>query len=256
MSKKKFVAYYRVSTDKQGKSGLGLEAQEKAVKKYLKTYWPPHESFTEVESGKNNKRPELHKALKLCKKLKATLIVAKLDRLSRDLHFITSLDKAKIKFVCCDMPEANNLTINLMGVLAQWEREQISKRTKDALQALKARGKKLGANNPKTRKGLEKIWKVARDKKKIEAKEKRALRFKKTQESNKKKRDKKKKVSNYQTYLKESSEVRMIKAQHNLGNSPYKIAEVLNKNNQTTRFGNKWTHMQVYRILKALKLKD
>ena len=94
------------------------------------------------------------------KPYEAVLIVAKLDRLSRDLHFITSLSKAKIEFICCDMPEATPLTINLMGTLAQWEREQISIRTKQALSQLKKQGVKLGSQNPKTRAGLERRWKV------------------------------------------------------------------------------------------------
>ena len=105
MKNLKYIAYYRVSTDKQGASGLGLEAQKTAVRNYLKDKYPPDYQFTEVESGKSSDRPELQKALELCKKEKAVLIVAKLDRLSRDLHFITSLSKAKIKFICCDMPE-------------------------------------------------------------------------------------------------------------------------------------------------------
>ena len=149
---------YRVSTDKQGVSGLGLNSQKDAVKKYLKDKYPPEFQFTEVESGKNSDRPELQKALELCKKEGAILIVAKLDRLSRDLHFITSLSKAKIKFICCDMPEATPLTINIMGTLAQWEREQISIRTKQALAQLKKQGVKFGYHDPRTRKGLEKRW--------------------------------------------------------------------------------------------------
>ena len=153
-----YIAYYRVSTDRQGKSGLGLEAQRTAVKDYLKGNLL-FRQFTEVESGKRDHRPELDKALDLCKKHKATLVVAKLDRLSRDLHFITSLGKAKIDFGICDMPEATPLTINIMGSIAQWEREAISKRTSQALQELKKKGVKLGYNNPRVKKGLKKYWK-------------------------------------------------------------------------------------------------
>ena len=184
MEKIKYVAYYRVSTDKQGASGLGLEAQKDAVKKYLKDKYPPEFQFTEIESGKNSDRPELKKALELCKKEKAVLIVAKLDRLSRDLHFITSLSKAKIKFICCDMPEATPLTINIMGTLAQWEREQISNRTKQALAQLKKQGMKFGYNHPKTRAGLERRWKLlkknkAKAPKKIKQKKELIIRTKK-----------------------------------------------------------------------------
>ena len=160
MKKQKYITYYRVSTEKQGVSRLGLASQKDAVKNHLKNKYPPDFHFKEIESGKTSDRPELQKALELCKKEKAVLIVAKLDRLSRDLHFITSLSKAKIKFICCDMPEATPLTINLMGALAQWEREQISNRTKQALTQLKKKGKKLGSHNPKTKAGLKKYWKT------------------------------------------------------------------------------------------------
>lgn len=148
----KFVTYYRVSTDKQGKSKLGLEAQQATILQYLNG--GSHEvlgEFIEVETGKGSnalsKRPELSKAIELCKKTKAKLLISKLDRLSRNVHFITSLMEAKVKFVCADMPEANELTIHLLSAVAQYERELISKRTKDALQALKARGVKLGNPN-------------------------------------------------------------------------------------------------------------
>ena len=158
-SDRTYVAYYRVSTDKQGIRGLGIKAQKTAVKTYLKDKYPPDFEFTEVESGKKSKRPELEKALALCKKEKGILIVAKLDRLSRDLHFITSIDKAKIDFLCCDMPQADKFTINIMGTMAQWEREQISKRTRSALAELKRKGKKLGWHNPKIKKALKAYWK-------------------------------------------------------------------------------------------------
>lgn len=153
--KEQYVAYYRVSTQKQS---IGLDAQRTMVENHLKDIVPMAE-FQEKESGKCDKnRPELQKAMKLCKKEGATLIIATLSRLSRDLHFITSLSKAKIRFVCCDMPGANSLTINLMGALAQFEREQISDRTKRALAEVKKGGKKLGIHNPKIKAGLEKYW--------------------------------------------------------------------------------------------------
>ena len=154
MNIKQYVAYYRVSTSRQT---IGLQTQETMVKAYLKDQWTPIKSFTEKESGKCDKnRPQLQLALEYCQQHKATLIVATLSRLSRDLHFITSLSKAKIDFVCCDMPDATPLTINLMGAIAQYERETISKRTKRALAELKSRGVELGANNPKVRAGLKK----------------------------------------------------------------------------------------------------
>ena len=146
MSQGSIVTYLRVSTARQGKSGLGLEAQQKAVADYLSTgQWNLLEEFVEVESGKNSKRPKLLEAIELCKASGAKLLVAKLDRLARDAHFLLSLKKAGIDFVCADMPEANRLTIGIMALVAEQEREAISKRTKEALAAAKARGVQLGA---------------------------------------------------------------------------------------------------------------
>jgi DNA invertase Pin-like site-specific DNA recombinase len=144
----KFVAYFRVSTDKQGKSGLGLQAQRKAVHDYLNGgTWSLIGEFTEIESGKRNERPELLKALTACKRNKAKLVIAKLDRLSRNLAFIATLMDSGVEFVAVDNPHANKLTIHILAAVAQHEREMIAQRTKDALQAAKARGVVLG--NPK-----------------------------------------------------------------------------------------------------------
>ena len=144
----KYIAYYRVSTAKQGQSGLGLEAQQASVSDYLSTAnGELIAEFTEVHSGKDNHRPELDKALRKCRLTGATLLIAKLDRLSRNAAFLMNLQKSAINFVAVDMPEANNLTIGLMACLADYESEMISKRTKEALKAAKARGVKLG--NPK-----------------------------------------------------------------------------------------------------------
>jgi DNA invertase Pin-like site-specific DNA recombinase len=144
----KFVAYFRVSTDKQGKSGLGLEAQREAVLTYLDGgRWSLVQEFVEVESGKRNDRPELAAALAACKKHKAKLIIAKLDRLSRNLAFIATLMDSGVEFIAVDNPHANKLTIHILAAVAQHEREIISARTSAALKAAKARGKRLG--NPK-----------------------------------------------------------------------------------------------------------
>jgi DNA invertase Pin-like site-specific DNA recombinase len=143
----KWVAYYRVSTAKQGKSGLGLDAQRKAVRDYLNggNWQPLAAEYTEVESGKRTvNRPQLAAALAACKKLKAKLIVAKLDRLSRNLAFTAALMESGIEFVACDMPIANKLTIHILAAVAQHERELISQRTKAALAEAKKRGTKLG----------------------------------------------------------------------------------------------------------------
>jgi len=141
----RFVAYYRVSTDKQGESGLGLDAQRQAVMNYLNGGpWKLVAEHTEVESGKRNARPELQKALAACRRHKAKLCIAKLDRLSRNLAFIATLMDSGVEFVATDNPHANKLTIHILAAVAEHEREAISERTKAALAAAKARGKKLG----------------------------------------------------------------------------------------------------------------
>ena len=142
-----FVAYYRVSTDRQGRSGLGLEAQQTAIRNFLNGGdWVLAGEFTEVESGKKNDRPELAQALALCKRKKAKLVIAKLDRLSRNLAFIATLMDSGVEFVAVDNPHANKLTLHILAAVAQHEREMIADRTKIALQAAKARGVQLGAN--------------------------------------------------------------------------------------------------------------
>ena len=144
----KFVTYYRVSTTRQGKSGLGLEAQEHETNQYItRVGGGIVESYTDVESGKKNNRPELEKALRKCRLTGAVLVIAKLDRLARNARFLLELQDSSIKFVCCDMPEANDLTVGIMACLAQYESKLISERTKAALQAAKARGVKLGNKN-------------------------------------------------------------------------------------------------------------
>ena len=145
MAHARYVAYYRVSTARQGASGLGLEAQQAAVRGYLVNgRGELTEELTEVESGQNNDRPQLECALRLCRLTGATLIIAKLDRLSRDAHFLLGLQKGSVPFVAADMPEANELTVSIMAVVAQAERKAISRRTKEALAMAKARGVKLG----------------------------------------------------------------------------------------------------------------
>ena len=151
MSPKKvarFIAYYRVSTDRQGKSGLGLEAQRKAILDYLDGgAWDLSAEFVEVESGKHSDRPKLVEALDACRRLKAKLVIAKLDRLSRNLAFVATLMESGVEFVAVDNPHANKLTVHILAAVAQHEREMISERTKAALRAAKARGTQLG--NPR-----------------------------------------------------------------------------------------------------------
>ncbi len=140
----RYVAYYRVSTAKQGASGLGLEAQQAAVLAHCQS--APLAAFTEVESGKRADRPQLAAALALAKKEKATLVIAKLDRLARDVHFISGLLKSNVEIVACDLPHANRFTLHIMSAVAEQEAEAISARTKAALAAAKARGVKLGTH--------------------------------------------------------------------------------------------------------------
>jgi DNA invertase Pin-like site-specific DNA recombinase len=136
----KFVAYYRVSTARQGASGLGLEAQQDAVRTYLNGgTWKLIAEFTEVESGKHSDRPVLAQAMERCRLTGATLLIAKLDRLSRNVHFLSGLMEQGVEFVACDLPKANNLTVHIMSAMAQYEREAISARTKVALGTIKSK---------------------------------------------------------------------------------------------------------------------
>ncbi|KMO20362.1 recombinase family protein [Methylobacterium indicum] len=145
MAEGRFVSYLRVSTAKQGASGLGLEAQRKAVTDFLNGgRWTLVTEVVEVESGKRADRPKLAEALRLCRLHGATLVIAKLDRLSRDAHFLLGLQRAGVRFVAADMPEANEMVVGIMAVVAQAERKMISARTKAALAAAKERGVKLG----------------------------------------------------------------------------------------------------------------
>ncbi len=141
----RYIAYYRVSTSRQGASGLGLAAQRQTVESYIN-----HKGgqllgeFTEVESGRKADRVELAAAFKACRLHQATLVIAKLDRLARNASFLMNLQEAGAEFVCCDMPDANRLTIGILALVAEQEAKAISTRTKEALAAAKARGVKLG----------------------------------------------------------------------------------------------------------------
>ncbi len=151
MQERHFIAYYRVSTIKQGQSGLGLEAQQAAVAAYLRGGTSSLiGEFTETETGKGanalDTRPQLRTALEACRKHRATLLIAKLDRLARNVHFVTGLLETGCEFVAADMPQANKVMIQMHAVMSEWERDQISARTKAALAAAKARGVVLGAS--------------------------------------------------------------------------------------------------------------
>lgn len=145
MMQEAFVSYLRVSTERQGRSGLGLEGQRQAVASFLAGQrWRHVGEVVEIESGARDGRPRLAEALALCRLHGATLVIAKLDRLSRDAAFLLNLQKAGVRFVAADMPEANELVVGIMAVVAQAERHMISTRTKAALAAAKARGVRLG----------------------------------------------------------------------------------------------------------------
>jgi DNA invertase Pin-like site-specific DNA recombinase len=211
----KFVAYYRVSTDRQGKSGLGLEAQREAVMQYLNGGpWTLVGEFTEVESGKRADRPELEKALAACKKQKARLVIAKLDRLSRNLAFIAALMESGVEFVAVDNPHMNKLTIHILAAVAEHEREMISERTKAALAAAKRRGTRLG--NPNLPQAA---------KRGVAALKANARQF----------------AANVRPIIEEI--MRAGATSHN------QIAAKLNERNVKTARGGRWTHVQVGAIL-------
>jgi DNA invertase Pin-like site-specific DNA recombinase len=148
MAEGKWVSYLRVSTGRQGRSGLGLESQRKAVEDFLNGgSWELAKEFVEVESGKNSDRPVLADAIKACRLYGAKLVIAKLDRLSRNAHFLLGLKEAGVDFVCADMPSANRLTVGIMAMVAEEEGRMISARTKAALAAAKRRGVQLGGYN-------------------------------------------------------------------------------------------------------------
>lgn len=152
MAQGAFVSYYRVSTVRQGQSGLGLEAQREAVRRYLNGgNWKLVGEFTEVESGRKSDRdrPQLAAALDLCRREKATLVIAKLDRLSRDVQFLFALRNGNVEVRAVDMPTATTLEFGIRAVFAQHEREEISRRTKAALAQAKARGVRLGVAGPR-----------------------------------------------------------------------------------------------------------
>lgn len=156
----KYISYLRVSTQRQGVSGLGLEAQRSAVENYLSGgKWTLVQEVVEVESGKRNDRPELAKALALCRIHRAKLLVAKLDRLARNVAFISTLMESGVKFVAVDMPDVNEMVVHILASVAQGEAKAISERTRLALAAAKARGKQLGG--VRTVKATGKVWDLA-----------------------------------------------------------------------------------------------
>lgn len=144
----KIIAYLRVSTKRQAVSGLGLEAQREAIDRYARERGAEVvNTYTETESGKRTDRPQLERALRDAKAMRATLVIAKLDRLSRNARFLLELRDSGVRFVAADMPDANNLTVTILAAVAEQEREAISRRTREALAAAKRRGVRLGNPN-------------------------------------------------------------------------------------------------------------
>ena len=220
----KLIAYYRISTARQGASGLGLEGQEAAVMDYARTTGGRVlRAYTEVETGKRADRPELARALADCKRSKAVLVIAKLDRLARNVYFLSGLMEAGVEFVCCDMPSANRLTLHIMAAVAEDEAKRISERTKAALAAYKNRGGVLGAARPgayrlkggANPKAAQRAGEVAREKA----------------------------AAAYEDLAPVLAEMRAM------GLSLRQIAGKLNDEGHTTRMGRKWNQVQVGRVI-------
>jgi DNA invertase Pin-like site-specific DNA recombinase len=215
---KRFTAYLRVSTTRQGESGLGLEAQRKAVADFVRNNdGEIVAEFVEVESGKRSDRPQLAEAIALCKQGGLTLLVAKLDRLARNVHFISTLQRSKVDFLCVDNPHATPFLIHILSAVAEHEANMISTRTKSALQAYKARGGVLG--NPRHAEALPKA---------------NAARSERAKERNGKLR----------------AIVSQIKSKTGL-TTLAELAEVLNCRGIKTARGNAWTSSHVFNLLNA-----
>lgn len=214
------VAYVRVSTARQGANGLGLDAQRAAIEAYCQqTLSTVVKEFQEVESGRNNDREALRQAIAFAKRAGAKLVIGKLDRLARNVHFISGLMESEIDFVACDVPQANRLLLHIMAAVAENEAKAISDRTIAALQQAKARGIALGATNPKSRNLTE---------------EARAAGGRSTRA---------RAIAAYAAVRPTIGKMR------DGGISFGKIASHLNNEGQTTRNGKPWTAMQIKRVL-------
>lgn len=226
----KIVGYVRVSTQRQGQSGLGLEGQLTAINQYATgNAAETVHLYREVESGTRNDRPELAKAIAHAKRIKARLVIAKLDRLARDVHFVSGLTKSGVDFVACDNPVANKLTIHILAAVAEDEAERISQRTKAALAAAKARGTLLGSARPDH-------WEGRKDRREAGAKKGAAV--------SKARRD-----AEAEPIYREA--VKIIAPMVEEGASLREMVEELNDKGLTTVRGLPWNPMQVSRLLKS-----
>lgn len=226
------IAYYRVSTAKQGDSGLGLEGQKAAVEAYARLAGATIKAdYTEVESGRKTDRPAFHQALGHARRSKAVFVVAKLDRLVRNYPFLRDLERSGVKFVACDNPNVNKMTVRILGVVAEDEAERISERTKAGLAALKARGVLLGSARPGHWKGREEL--------------RLAGLAKATAASAKARRQEAEEF--YADLLTQMQKSRAA------GMSLAAIAAKLNEQGHTTRRGKPWSPMQVKLVLDRAK---
>ena len=228
----KIIAYYRVSTAKQGKSGLGLEGQQAAVNAFVaRRGCEVLNTYTEIESGKRADRPQLAKALAHARRSKAVLVVAKLDRLARNVAFLSRLMEAGCDFIAIDLEHANKLTIHILSAVAEGEAKAISDRTKVALQAAKARGVKLGSARPGHWDGHEAERAAGAAKGQVKSAE---VRSKAADEA----------------YADLAPQMQQLQS---AGRSLREIAEVLNTEGHTTRRGKPWNQVQVKRVLDRAK---
>ncbi len=225
---KRFIAYLRVSTAKQGLSGLGLEGQEAAVAKFAQQNGAEVvATYHEVESGRKKDRPELRKAMSHAKRSKATLVVAKLDRLARNVSFLSDLLESDVQFIACDNPFANELTVHVLSAVAEFEVKQISERTKAALSAAKRRGTKLGSARIGHWEGNEEARLKGAKKGAIAA----GVKHKEAADAA------------YEDLIP------LVLQMRGAGDSFRKIATALNEMGHTTRRGRAWCGTQVMRIL-------
>lgn len=224
-----YISYIRVSTKKQGYSGLGLEAQIAAVTNYVNGHGKLLATYTEVESGKKADRPELAKALAHARRSKAILVVAKMDRLSRNVAFLSALMESTVEFVAVDNPHATRVTVHILAAIAENEAKAISNRTKEALQAAKARGTLLGSHRPGHWEGREHL-----------------------RQAGIRKASKAAALVNRETRIGIYSDlVPLIKDLRNQGITLQAIAAKLNELGHATRRGKAWNHVQVLRLLRA-----
>jgi DNA invertase Pin-like site-specific DNA recombinase len=235
----KFVAYYRVSTKKQGASGLGLEAQQEAARRHLESVGGKLVAeFTEVESGRGTKkRVKLLAALAHCRAAKATLIVAKLDRLSRNVAFLSALMESDVPFVCCDNPHATPLTLHVLAAVAQQEATATSIRTIDALAAAKRRGVKLGS----ARRGHWSGSVAGSSESRVEA------RLRGAEAGNEESAAARHTLASKH----HAAVVGAAAARRALGMSWAEVAASLNAEGFTTRRGNEWNAPRIHEVMKA-----